>query len=210
MNQNLTDVTVLLDRSGSMDACRIEAENGVNHFIEDQKNAAGTVNLTLAQFDNVFEYLVTCKPIHEVQKFHLVPRGMTALLDAVGKLIDDTGVRLASMKEENRPGLVVIAIVTDGQENASQRFTKSQIKSMIERQTSQYKWQFTYLGANQDAFTEAQGLGIQANAVANYKACKSDKTFEALSNNVKRMRSSSVSGQSISCLYTDDERITMD
>ena len=208
MNLNLTDVNILLDRSGSMESCRVEAENGVNHFIESQKKD-GDVNLTLAQFDNEFEYVTRNTPIKQVGKFKLVPRGMTALLDAVGRLINETGERLSKMNESDRPGLVVVVIVTDGIENASHEFTKSQIKSMIERQTKDYNWQFTYLGANQDAFGEARGLGIDDDATVLYGNNKTYQTFGVLDNSVKRMKLARASGQSVLCSYTNTERTSV-
>lgn len=209
MKSDLTDVTVILDRSGSMEACRVEAENGVNHFIEEQRNQAGDCAFSLIQFDTEYELVHQARPIDDVPDFQLVPRGMTALLDAVGKTINETGERLAGMEESERPGLVVLVIVTDGEENSSHEFKKSQIKTMIERQQNEYQWQFTFLGANQDAFAEAQGLGIAASAVANYAASASIEAFSGASANVARMRSSAALGQEVDCGYTPEERQAM-
>ena len=160
MRNDLTDVTVVLDRSGSMQSCRDDAEGGLNTFIEEQKKQPGETLFTLVQFDTEYEFVHKGKPIRDVGPCELVPRGMTALLDAVGRAIAETGERLAAMPEPDRPGLVVFVIVTDGQENSSKEYTKPQIKEMIERQQNDYKWQFTFLGANQDAFAEAHGIGI--------------------------------------------------
>ena len=93
-----------------------------------------------------------------------MPRGSTALLDAVGRAINETGDRLAKTPEQDRPGLVVFVIVTDGQENSSKEFSKARIKEMIDEQQKKYNWQFTFLGANQDAFAEAGGIGIRSAA----------------------------------------------
>ena len=68
-----------------------------------------------------------------------MPRGSTALLDAVGRAINETGDRLAKMAEPDRPGLVIFVIVTDGEENASREFSKATIKEMIERQQTKYQ-----------------------------------------------------------------------
>jgi hypothetical protein len=102
---------------------------------------------------------------------------MTALLDAVGRAVNETGQRLSRMDEADRPGLVVFVIVTDGAENSSHEFTKAQIKEMITHQQSVYNWQFVFLGANQDAFAEAHDLGIDALKVANYAASKSNEAY---------------------------------
>ena len=97
---------------------------------------------------------------------------MTALLDAVGRAINETGERLAKLDEKDRPGLVVFVVMTDGLENSSSEFTKPQIKEMIERQQRQYQWHFTFLGANQDAFAEAAAMGIDPCGAADYSMGK--------------------------------------
>lgn len=209
MNKNLTDVTIVLDRSGSMQSCKQEAENGVNHFIDEQKKADGECVFSLVQFDTEYEFVHRAVPVSEVPQFTLQPRGMTALLDAVGRAINETGERLSKMDEADRPGLVTFVIVTDGEENSSHEFTKSQIKEMIERQQNDYQWQFTFLGANQDAFSEASSIGINASAVANYATANSAQAFAAASSNVSRMRSATSRGDAVNCSYTDDERTSM-
>src|SRR4029450_4606329 len=98
------------------------------------------------------------------------PRGCTALLDAVGQTIDDLGNRLAALTEKDRPGQVIVAILTDGLENASQRFNWKEIAGKIKHQTDTYKWIFLLLGANQDASAAASNLSIAANNAANYVA----------------------------------------
>lgn len=209
MRSDLADVTVVVDRSGSMQACQQEAENGVNHFIDEQRKQPGDCLFSLVQFDTEYEFVHKGKPIADVGQFTLVPRGMTALLDAVGRAINETGERLSAMNENDRPGLVAFVIVTDGQENSSHEFKRAQIKEMIERQQSQYQWKFTFLGANQDAFAEAAGLGIAASASASYGVASSKQAFAAAASNVNRMRSATVRGQSVSCTYTPDERKAM-
>jgi len=209
MRKELTDVTVVLDRSGSMQSCWIEAETGVNAFVEKQRAADGECVFSLVQFDTEYEFVHRGVPIADVPKFSLVPRGMTALLDAVGRAINETGERLKGMKKKDRPGLVVFVIVTDGAENASHEFTKAQVKELVERQQSEYQWQFTFLGANQDAFSEAKSLGIPVGAAAGYSVANTDQVFCAASSNVSRMRSAAMSGVPVAADYTDEERDSM-
>lgn len=206
MNQNLTDITVIADRSGSMSSCKDEAENGLNQFVEDQKKQHGTALFSLMQFDTEYEFVHKAVPIESVPRYTLMPRGMTALLDAVGRAVNETGDRLNKMAEADKPGLVVFLIVTDGQENSSHEFKKAQIKEMIERQQKDYQWQFTFLGANQDAFAEAGSMGIAAASVANFVGAAAASAYRGASNNVKRMRQASAGGQSVKNFYTDDER----
>ena len=170
MNANLSDLTIVVDRSGSMESIRTDAEGGLNHLIDEQKKAPGNCNLTLVQFDNQYECVHSGVRVADVPKFTLVPRGGTALLDAVGRAVNETGARLAAMREEDRPANVIFVIVTDGGENASREFTKSKVSEMVKRQTEAYKWKFTYIGANQDAFAEAAKMGISRDATLLYAA----------------------------------------
>lgn len=209
MRSDLSDVTVVLDRSGSMMTCKEDAEGGVNAFIEEQKKAEGECLFTLVQFDDRYEFVHKGVPIGDIQKYELHPRGSTALLDAIGRAITETGERLSAMDEADRPGLVVFVIVTDGGENASNEFTRAAIKEMIERQQNEYSWKFTFLGANQDAFGEAASLGITRGATANYSVASSGAAFKAASMNTMRMRSASLSNLPVCDEYTEDERTSM-
>lgn len=209
MRSDLTDITLVVDRSGSMEEVREDAEGGVNAFISQQAKEPGEALLTLVQFDTEYEFLHTGVPIQNAPKYELVPRGMTALLDAVGRAMNETGERLAKMAEPDRPGLVIFVVMTDGQENSSKEFNKSQIKEMIERQQNNYDWHFTFLGANQDAFTEAGGMGIHAAGVADYAADKVAAAYMATGGKVARMRAQLRAGEDVSNEFTDEERDQM-
>jgi len=207
--KNLTDVTLIVDRSGSMSTCRDEAQNGINQFIEDQKEQDGECVFSLVQFDTEYDFVHKGVPIGDVGKFELIPRGMTALLDAVGRSINETKERIDSLAKKKQPALVVFVIVTDGHENSSHEFNKSQIKDLIQQQQDKHKWQFTFLGANQDAFAEGAAMGISGDAVANYAVGASKQAFMAASTNVGRMRTATSKGLSVENSYTATERTGM-
>jgi hypothetical protein len=209
MNTNLTDLTLVVDRSGSMDSIKTDAEGGVNSFIAEQAKESGEALVTLLQFDTEYEFLYQGTPIQEVPPYELVPRGMTALLDAVGRAVNETSERLAEMAEKDRPGLVIFVIMTDGLENSSKEFTKDQIKEMIERQQKEHDWHFTFLGANQDAFAEAGGMGIDQAGVANFMMDKVGKALEGTSSKVARMRAQRSAGEPVKNVFTDEEREEM-
>ena len=209
MRTDLTDITLVVDRSGSMDAIQGDAEGGVNTFITEQAKEPGEALLTLVQFDTEYEFLHKGVPIGEVPRYELHPRGATALLDAVGRAINETGERLAAMKEQDRPGLVIFVVMTDGLENSSKEFTKAQIKEMIERQQHDYNWHFTFLGANQDAFAEAGSLGIQAAGAANYAMDKVAAAYGATMSKVARMRQQLRDGETVDNAFTEEERRRM-
>lgn len=207
VNGQLTDLTVVIDRSGSMASCKADAENGMNRFIRQQQELPGECVFSLVQFDTEYEAVHLAKSIREITPdYVLIPRNGTALLDSLGRAITETGVRLRDMPESNRPGLVVFVVITDGQENASKEFTRAKIKEMIEHQTNVYKWQFTFLGSNQDSFTEAGWMGFSQASIADYAGEKTSDGILLASASVCRMRSQSFTGQAVRNAYTDEER----
>lgn len=122
MNQNLTEMIFILDRSGSMESLTEETIGGFNSLIEKQKEEPGEARITTILFDDKYELLHDHTPVQEIQRLtrkEYYARGCTALLDAVGLTIDRVGGRLAETPEEERPGRVVMVITTDGYENAS-------------------------------------------------------------------------------------------
>lgn len=209
MRKDLTDITMVIDRSGSMESIRADAEGGINTFIDSQKKESGEALFTLVQFDTEYEFVHRGVAIGEVSRYSLVPRGATALLDAVGRAINETGSRLAAMLEHERPGLVVFVIVTDGQENSSKEFNRDKIRQMIEHQQSVYRWQFTFLAANQDAFAEGATLGIAPAGIADFDAKKHFFAYRSASNKMSRMRKALSDGETVDNNFTDEERKDM-
>jgi uncharacterized protein YegL len=164
MRPDLTDIAFVLDRSGSMNSIAGDAIGGFNTFLAQQQAQPGAAHLTLVLFDH--EYLVPHDnvDIHNVPPLDArsyVPRGMTALLDAIGRTIDTVGVRLAATPESGRPGKVIVAILTDGMENASRDYTNAKVAAMIRHQQEKYSWEFIFLAANQDAIKAAEAIAIQ-------------------------------------------------
>lgn len=165
---DLTHIYFLLDRSGSMQSIRGETIAGFDAFVAEQRSVPGRCRVTLARFDNVYEEAYTDLPIEEIGTLELEPRGTTALLDAIGRLVTTAGARLAALPEERRPGTVIVGIMTDGHENASHEWTRPAIKALIGQQTDRYGWQFLYMGADQDAVEVGTGLGVDADHAITY------------------------------------------
>ncbi len=195
MNKNLTEIICVIDRSGSMRSCAEEAQSGFNNFVQEQKNKEGQGKLTLVQFDDQYEIVHDGIDIKDVPSYTLQARGMTAYCDAIGKTINTVGERLAKTPENDRPGLVIFVIISDGYENASQEFNRVQIKEMIEHQEKKYNWQFTFMGANEAALQEANQVAAFNSAVAQYN--NNSNAYNALSMKCARMRGASASGQKI-------------
>lgn len=187
---NLTHIVVVLDRSGSMASIDSDATGGFNAFVEQQKKASGEAKLTLVRFDTEYEVTYRNMSIRDVPELRTVePRGGTALRDAMARAIGEKGAELAALPEHQRPGKVVFVIITDGLENASREYSADQVKSKVEHQQQKYNWQFTYLGANQDAVLVGRSLGISADTSASFAAGNVRFAFCAASNMVASYRS---------------------
>jgi hypothetical protein len=187
-----------------MSSCKVVADTAINTFLNEQRKLSGEVMLTLVEFDDrhTTRYLRT--NLRYVDGYSLNPGGGTALNDAIGYTIDKVGSELAALREADRPSLVVVAIMTDGEENASRKFTSRHIKDKIKLQSEVYNWKFTYLGANQDAFATADTLGIDRASTLNFKADKS-AYGGVLSKNVGTMRSTVRAGGQAVSKYTEED-----
>lgn len=170
--ENLTLIAALLDRSGSMQTIRDDTQGGFDAFLAEQRRQPGQVLVTLAQFDDVYEVVHSAVPIAQVPPLQLLPRGMTALLDGIGKLVTDVGATLSALPEEQRPAKVIVMVMTDGHENASREWSPDAVRSLIRQQEQVYSWEFLFLGANIDAVTVGTQLGFAADRSLTYGASK--------------------------------------
>lgn len=208
--KDATHIAVLLDRSGSMGAVKDETISGFNYFLKEQKAVGDNAFFTLVQFDSQSTDVVhEARPVRDVPDLNqdtYQPRGSTPLLDALGETINSTGKTLAAIPEANRPDKVVFVVITDGEENASHKFTKTQVKEMIDHQTAKYNWQFVYLGANQDAFAEAGAVGISVANAADFAAERMAVACAVTSHNVAQYRRTA---QAASLRYSDKQRADM-
>lgn len=167
---NEMDVVFLLDRSGSMGGIEKDTIGGYNSYIDSQRGK--NVKVTTILFDDKYEVLHNREDVDNIKKLtnkEYYVRGCTALLDAIGKTIREM--------EDKNPNKVIFIITTDGYENASTKYNKSQIKELI----SVHKdWKFMYIGADIDSYSEGRSLGIKDEFIANYK--KTDRGISKLYN----------------------------
>lgn len=173
MRDDLTAILMILDRSGSMMPLADDTVGGFNQFLAQQKQEPGEAIVTLVLFNHDYQAVYNARPLTQVEPLTVKeynPGGNTALLDAIGRGVHDLGQKLAAMSENDRPGKVVVVIMTDGQENASREYRREQLKKLIEEQTNKYNWSFLFLGANVDAFAEAGGIGVAAKHTMNFTA----------------------------------------
>jgi uncharacterized protein YegL len=184
--KNLNRIYVVLDRSGSMQTIKDETIAGFNAFLSEQIERNPKSLLSMIQFDHIIEKLHTALPIGAVPPLTTdtyIPRGTTALLDAIGFTLVNASEKHQMLKQKHTS---IAVIITDGQENSSYEFNQCQIFKMIRHFEEQFNWQFVFLGANQDAIREASKYGISAKRSMSYAHDKRgvEDMFSALSQNI--------------------------
>ena len=209
MKKNCTHITIILDRTGSMESIRDDTIGGFNAFLNQQKAEPNKATLTLIQFDtqDPYEVLHKFKPIEDVPELTretFVPRAATPLLDAMGRGINDLENSLAEMKENEKPSRVIIVIITDGQENSSLEFRKDQIEKMIKEKQEKASWQFVFLSADLAAIGDALATGIHATSTMSYdKTARGTKeAWISASMRIAEYRS----GRSKNVSFTEEDR----
>ncbi len=172
-----TEIIVILDRSGSMETMEKDMEGGLKQFIKDQQAMKGRANLTLIQFNDEYEMVYDSTGICTIEDIDIVPKGNTALLDAIGKTLD-------RLRWNNR---TICVIITDGLENASVEYTKSQVSELIKFK-EKLGWKFIYLGANQDAIQEGGSIGFNPFHCVTFDSTNVSGTIDAMSVTVSSYR----------------------
>lgn len=198
---NYTALLVVIDRSGSMSNIRDDMVGGIRSLIATQAAQPGRLTIDLWSFDDIVENEYTMASPDEVD-VRLVPRGSTALYDAIGRSVVHFGELLEAMDEDARPGTVQVIVVTDGEENSSREFTAEEIKRLVSQQTDTYSWGFVFLGANQDAVLTGAKLGFSAGSSLTYSAAPAQvaAATEALTHLISMRRAGTDAD------FTDDDR----
>jgi uncharacterized protein YegL len=199
-NAELSLIAVLVDRSGSMAHWGDDMQGGLNAFVENQAAEPGDAEITLAQFDTEYELLWPLGPICEAPEYALIPRGGTALWDAMGRFITEVGEQLSERDEGDRPGRVIVCIVTDGFENSSVEWTPQRVKALVERQHSQWQWEFMFLGADIDAVQEGASVGIPQKSALTFDKANAGFTYAAAGAYVSTVRGGG------DAAFTDEDR----
>jgi len=204
--KNGTLIAVILDESGSMTSCRAATISGFNEFVQGQRSAsgAGEAYLSLVKFDaphikKVYENVhVGSVPMLNSETY--APNGGTNLMDAIGQTLNSVNAVLAGHAQESRPGVLVV-IITDGQENSSQKYTGDQIKSMV-KAAEESDWTFTFLGANVDAFSMGSTFGMNASNSINYSTSSMGATMDVLTKTTVNLRTAKMAGTSTAEIYS--------
>ena len=171
MKKGLTEIVYILDRSGSMSGLEADTIGGFNSMMKQQKETGEQALVSTVLFDDECEVLHDRVPIGKVEKMtqkQYYVRGCTALLDAVGGAIHHIGNVHKYAREEDVPEKTIFVITTDGMENASSRYSREKVQKMVKKQQKKYGWEFIFIGANIDAYAEAQKFGIRKERAVNY------------------------------------------
>ena len=174
-------VALVLDASGSMGSLRSTTIDSLRKFFDGLRSEEDKTLLDVWQFDDDVRHLADSADLNAgapqtLENYTI--GGLTALYDAICIGIDDLGRKFAAMPEDDRPDGVIFAILTDGFENASRIFTRSDVRNRIEHQSTKYSWEFRFLAANQDAVTTGRDFGLAAESCATFEA--SDEGIAAM------------------------------
>ncbi len=196
MRKGLTELVMILDRSGSMSGLESDTIGGYNSMLQKQRREEGEVLVSTVLFDDHSDVLHDRVPIDRVKPMtdkEYYVRGCTALLDAVGGAVHHIGNVQKYARDEDRPEKTIFIITTDGYENASRHYTFSEVKRMVERQKEKYGWEFLFLGANIDAIEVAGRFGIGSDRAVDYRSDHegTQLNYEVLSETISDMRSAS-------------------
>ena len=193
MNNNLTEIVFILDRSGSMAGLEDDTIGGFNAMVAKQKQEPGEALLSAVLFSDDAQVLYDRTDIRKVEPMtdrQYRVGGCTALLDAIGGAVHHIGNVHKYAREEDRPGKTIFVITTDGMENASRSYTYAEVQKMVRRQQEKYGWEFLFLGANMDAISAARSFGIRSDRAVRYErdSAGTALNFQVVSETVAKYR----------------------
>lgn len=190
-SKKIIHALTIIDKSSSMEPYRSRTIEGVNENINVLKkevdenteilntqlqfSAGGgvwtlnTTNDVMNSSDFVFKRVGhNVADLKDMTADDYVPSGGTPLLDAIGygieKVKEFHGDKLG---DDNLK--IIVTIFTDGEENSSRKWSKTDIKKMIEHFQSDGKWTFTFVGCGSFenvSATSAQFGVLSSNTVA--------------------------------------------
>ena len=193
MNNNLTEIVFILDRSGSMAGLEDDTIGGFNAMVEKQKKEAGEVLVSAVLFSDGSRVLYDRVPLPKVEPMterQYRVGGCTALLDAIGGAVHHIANVHKYAREEDRPGKTVFVITTDGMENASRAYSYDEVQRMVRHEQEKYGWEFLFLGANMDAIAAARSFGIREDRAVRYRrdSAGTRLNYEVVGETIARFR----------------------
>lgn len=192
MNENLTEVVFILDRSGSMDHLTDDTIGGFNALIEKQKKEEGECLISTFLFDNEVELLHDRLPLAEIPALTrdtYYARGCTALIDCIGEAVTHIDKIHRYARREDIPSKTMFVITTDGMENASHKYSADEVRKMIKKHQEK-GWEFIFIGANIDSVETAERFGIRRERAVDYRAdaCGTEALYTCVNKSMKSLR----------------------
>lgn len=187
-----THITFVLDSSGSMSKIRDDTVGGFNMFLQEQREEEGTATVTLYDFNTTVECRYQARLIEEAPKVdneNYRPGGKTALHDAIATAVQETGSRIEILNDSARPDNVIVVVLTDGKENASETPSDT-VRELVDTHRTEHDWEFLFIGANQDAALTATSMGMDADHSLDmaHSGMGARAAYESTSDKVSRAR----------------------
>lgn len=202
-NPDYTHLALVVDRSGSMASIKTDMEGGIRTLLTEQAALPGELHIDVTTFDTQIERPYVNCVADDVKGELIIPRGGTALYDAVGDTVVRLGERLAELDEDDRPGKVIILVVTDGRENSSHEYNAETVKALVTKQRDEFQWEFIFLGtAEADAFTAGDNMGFARGSTMTFAGERSAETMNVASAYLGDYRSGKTRE------FTEDDRAT--
>lgn len=200
-----THITFVLDSSGSMSKIEDDTKGGFNSFLREQREEDGDATVTLYEFNSTVELVyqdrgVTAAPTLDADNYR--PGGKTALHDAIARAVTETGDSLEGRVSAERPETVIVVVLTDGKENASETPVET-VRQRVEQRTDADDWEFLFIGANQDAALTAESMGVDRDRALtmDHSSEGTQAAYDAVSRTVSETRrTGSTEG------FTEEER----
>ena len=173
MKKGLTELVFILDKSGSMGGLEPDTIGGYNSMLKKQQEVEGECQITTVLFNNNYELLhdrIDIKAVSPITEKEYFVGGSTALVDAIGSTIHKIVTAQKHTAEDFQAEKVIFVIITDGEENSSREYSLEKVKAQIEKQKSEYGWEFIFLGANLDSVETAGRFGIAPERAIDYLA----------------------------------------
>jgi len=202
-----TQITFVLDSSGSMSSIEDDTKGGFNAFLRDQQDEPGFASVTLYEFNTNVELVYEGYPIEDAPELddeNYTPGGRTALHDAIYRAVTETAERVTEVEVAERPDNVVVVVLTDGKENASETH-QERVREQVKLRREEHEWEFLFIGANQDAALTAESMGIDADQSLDmaHSGEGAQAAYESTSEQIREARQT---GQTSGYSYADRQR----
>lgn len=193
-----THVTFVLDSSGSMSSIRSDTIGGFNAFLSDQCKETGSATVSLFEFSTSVNFVyqgIEVEEAPELDKDMYVPSGQTALHDAISTAVNETAAHVSAVAPSTRPDNVIVVVLTDGKENASET-PADRVRNIVTTYREEHDWEFLFIGANQDAALTASEMGMDADHSLDmaYSGEGTQAAYESTSERVSRARKKGSTG----------------